>query len=187
MSQLTFIQMSGAPGSGKTTVARAIAPLVDAIIIDHDVTKSALLGAEIPPSDAGRASYAVLNALARDLLSQGRSVIFDSPCFYENLLRQGQQLAKEFGAAYRYVECRIDDLHELDRRLRSRQRTPSQLAGVFAQPTKGSGKQQAGEAYFRNVIENMKRPTDGYLVIDTSQPVKSYITEVIKYIQESDA
>jgi hypothetical protein len=84
------------------------------------------------------------------------------------------------------VECRIDDLQALDRRLRSRQRTRSQVAGVFAAPTEGSGKQTSGEAYFRDVIANMKRPADGYLVVDTSQPLARYIGRVVDYIQRGD-
>ena len=40
-----FIQMSGAPGAGKSTIARAIATRIRAVILDHDVAKSALLNA----------------------------------------------------------------------------------------------------------------------------------------------
>ena len=43
MRQL-FIQMSGAPGAGKTTLAQGIAPVLDAVIIDHDVSKTGLTG-----------------------------------------------------------------------------------------------------------------------------------------------
>ena len=35
--------MSGFPGSGKSTVSKYIAKLTGAVIIDHDVLKSALL------------------------------------------------------------------------------------------------------------------------------------------------
>ncbi len=35
--------MSGVPGAGKTTLAHAMAPSIGAVVIDHDVTKSALL------------------------------------------------------------------------------------------------------------------------------------------------
>jgi predicted kinase len=84
-----FVQMSGAPGAGKTTIASAIAQQTGAVVIDHDVTKSALLAAAVPVPIAGHASYTVLDALARHLLQQGHSVIFDSPCFYQELLERG--------------------------------------------------------------------------------------------------
>lgn len=183
MSKQFFLQMSGAPGSGKTTVANAIAKATGAVIIDHDVTKSALLAAEIPVADAGRASYEVLNALADHLLAQGQSVIFDSPCFYENLLSRGQALARKHEVQYRYVECRLNDLQELDRRMQSRVRKPSQLAGVFSQPTAGSGKAVSGAEIFQDWIENMKRPSDGHLIVDTAQPFESYMDSVLAYLK----
>ena len=37
-----FIQMSGVPGSGKSTVAQGIAKRLNAIILDHDDTESAV-------------------------------------------------------------------------------------------------------------------------------------------------
>jgi predicted kinase len=74
------VQISGVPGAGKTTISRALAPHVGAVVLDHDVSKSALLGADVPVALAGRASYEVLLALAAQLLRQGFSVIFDSPC-----------------------------------------------------------------------------------------------------------
>src|SRR5205085_3777520 len=128
------------PGAGKTTIAHAIAGQIGAVVIDHDVTKSALLDANIPVAIAGHASYMVLDAIARHLLQQGHSVIFDSPCLYEQLLTRGQQLAAETDAQYRYVECILENLDELDRRLQARPRWRSQLAGVYAPPTEGSGK-----------------------------------------------
>lgn len=38
-----FVQMSGFPGSGKSTLSRQIAKRTGAVIVDHDIVKSALL------------------------------------------------------------------------------------------------------------------------------------------------
>lgn len=183
MTQRFFLQMSGAPGSGKTTVARAIGRATGAVVIDHDVTKSALLAADVPVSMAGRASYQVLDAMARHLLQQGHSVIFDSPCFYDELLERGERLAEAYGAAYRYIECVLQDLCELDRRLRTRQRMPSQVAGIYAQPTTGSGKRASGEALFQDWIANMKRPQGAFLTLDTSLPCEECIMAALAYLE----
>jgi len=40
-----FLQMSGFPGSGKSTLAKQISKLTNAVIVDHDVSKTALLEA----------------------------------------------------------------------------------------------------------------------------------------------
>lgn len=123
-----YIQMSGTPGSGKTTLATALSKELNAVIIDHDITKTALLISDIPTDIAGKASYNVLFALAPHLLRQGHSVIFDSPCLYDNILIQGQAFAKEAGAEYRYIECQVKDFKELDRRLRIRESSISQVS-----------------------------------------------------------
>ena len=183
MHNLLFVQMSGTPGAGKTTLANALAPHIGAVIIDHDVTKSALLTTEVQPAIAGRASYAVLFAIARHLLEQGHSVIFDSPCVYATLLTQGQQLAAEYQAAYRYIECLLNDLSELDKRLRHRTRLSSQLSGVYQVPPAGSSATQAGEATFFNWIANAQRPTAGYLILDTARPMSEYLDEALAYVR----
>jgi predicted kinase len=184
MHQL-FIQMSGAPGSGKTTIAHAIARRINAVVIDHDVTKSALLEANVPLALAGSASYQVLGAIAQHLLLQGCNVIFDSPCFYQELLEKGRQLAQAVGAVYLYIECRVEDLNELDRRLRTRTRHPSQVAGVSFPLTDSSGKTQTSNEIFSEWIENMKRPDSGYLVLDTMRPLEVCIAEAMRYIERS--
>ncbi len=180
-----FVQMSGVPGAGKTTIARAVARHIGAVVVDHDVTKTALLDADVPVAVAGYASYMVLDAVARHVLQQGFSVVFDSPCFYTELLERGQKLARETGVRYRYIECRIDDLDELDRRLRTRQRSRSQLAGVRIAPSEGSGKVVTGDAVFREWIANMKRPAGDYLVLDTMRPIGVCVREALAYIAHS--
>lgn len=182
MNKLIFVQMSGAPGAGKTTIAHAVAKTIGAVVIDHDITKSALLRADVPVALAGGASYQVLDALARHLLQQGHSVIFDSPCFYVELLQRGQTLPAEHGAAYRYIECKLQDLAELDRRLQTRVRLPSQVAGVYTPPTAGSGKTEHGADLFHNWIVNMKRPQNNYLVLDTAQPLEACVAQARRYV-----
>lgn len=136
----------------------------------------------MPVALAGAASYQVLHSTAQHLLQQGHSVIFDSPCLYSELLERGQQLAQMTDAAYRYIECLVSDIDELDRRLRTRPRLPSQLAGVFVSPTAGSGKAQAGEAVFRAWIAGMKRPQGTYLVLDMMRALDVCVQEAIEYI-----
>ena len=59
--QMFFVQMSGFPGSGKSTLSRQIAKRTKAVIIDHDIVKSSLLhsreGIPMDPKLAGKISY----------------------------------------------------------------------------------------------------------------------------------
>ena len=181
---LIFIQMSGAPGSGKTTIARALAPRIDAVVIDHDITKTALLDWDIPVEDAGRASYGVLDALARDLLSQGRSVIFDSPCFYDELLGRGVSLAREMGARYRYIECVVPDTELLDHRLKTRNTMRSQRRGIAVPPVDmGDTETLSKEAIHKHLLENAKRPADTCLRVDTAEALETCLDRCLTYVR----
>ena len=174
--------MSGAPGAGKSTIAKAIAPQIGAVIIDHDVTKSALLNVDLPSATAGKASYFVLYALAENLLAQGFSVIFDSPCFYAELLQRGQQIAQAANAQYGYIECILPDLDVYDRRLRSRPRRQSQVTSINKSSTDIAAEQSVSETVFRNWVANMKRPKNNYLTLDTSLPLDTCVEQAIAYL-----
>ncbi|BBH24337.1 hypothetical protein Back11_56820 [Paenibacillus baekrokdamisoli] len=93
-----FLQMSGYPGSGKSTLAKAISKKTGAIVVDHDIVKSALLESmkslesNIDPRVAGIASYDIDWSLVDYYLSESRSVILDSPCLYTDLLDKGTEI-----------------------------------------------------------------------------------------------
>ncbi len=120
---------------------------------------------------------------ALDLLAQDHSVTVDSPCLYDELLARGQRLARDAGAAYRYIECRVEDLEELDRRLRSRTPLPSQLRGVRSSPPPGTGKDRAGDEVFLAWIRGTKRPETPYLVVDGMQPLARYEERALAYLR----
>jgi predicted kinase len=170
-----FLQMSGFPGSGKSTLARLIAQKTGAIVIDHDIVKTALLEsmeAEMDAKAVGKISYHIEWSLIDFHLSQGFDVILDSPCLYTEMLEKGTYLSKKYSAKYKYVECYLDDIKEINARLKNRQRMISQI------------QQAPPEEAFKRIIDNSKRPSDfRYLVVDSSQPLDSYINEVLDYIR----
>jgi predicted kinase len=169
-----FLQMSGVPGSGKSTLARTISQKTGAIVIDHDIVKSALLtswGVEINTKVAGKVSYDMEWALIDSFLSQGQSVILDSPCLYTVMIEKGTALAKKYHAQYKYVECSLENIKEIDKRLKTRKRLVSQ------------NDQVSSEVDFRSAFDRSKRPTTlQYLIVDSSKPIEEYIDEVIAYI-----
>ncbi len=73
-----LIQMSGMPGSGKSTIAKLVGQELPAVILDYDVTKTALLDQGISFGDAGRLAYETGYAMAESILGQGANVILDS-------------------------------------------------------------------------------------------------------------
>jgi len=170
-----FLQMSGFPGSGKSTLSREIAKRTGAIVIDHDIVKSALLNSvEDKSMDlkfAGKISYNIDWSLIDFHLSQGQNVVFDSPCFYQEVVDKGTELSGKYNVKYKYVECYLNDFHKVNHRLKNRKIMVSQIEEIESEET------------FKYTIENSKRPTDFQcLLIDTSKPLGSYIDKVISYI-----
>ena len=166
-----FIQMSGAPGSGKSTTANLLAPKIDAFVVPHDTIKSALLADDLVSFDvASKLTYRMDWALAEDIIKQGRNVIIDSTCNYKETLDEGQTLALKYGYAYWYVEIRADakNLDLLDERLRKRTPLRAQRTGVKDCPRdakEARHTQQDGHALFKNWIENPCRPEGGNIIV----------------------
>lgn len=173
-----FLQMSGFPGSGKSTLSREIARRLDAVIVDHDVTKTALLEStaqySLDPELAGRVAYDLDWALVEFHLSLGRNVILDSPCLYDVMIDRGLSMTTNNGATYRYIECLIDDIDEINRRLRERERKLSQISSV------------SPEDFQQTVAASKKPPFMHTLTIDTNRPLETYLPDAIAYLQAID-
>ena len=120
------VQMHGEPGSGKSTVARAIAPHIGAVVLDKDVTKAALLRSGVPEEQAGPAAYEVYFSQANDLVRLGHSVILDNPVFWPSVEQRWHALADVAGSPRLLIECVCADRAELERRLVTRDALESQ-------------------------------------------------------------
>src|SRR5579884_2267934 len=90
----TFIVMRGYPGTGKSTIARAIATALHAPLIDRDIIRQVgvdILG-NLPA--IGRFSYELMFALTREQLKLGLSAVVDTPLTYRTTYEQAKQMAE---------------------------------------------------------------------------------------------
>lgn len=165
--------MAGWMGTGTSTIAQALATATGAVVLDHDTTKTAILGAGVAHPPAGAASYSVLHAIAADLLAQGHSVILDSPSLYEPIPDIGARLAAAAGARYIFAECRCPDEIANDR-VESRSSRPSQVA-------------TAAEA---QAIRNDRRRTPtrrpATIVLDTTLPEEVSVRTLLDALSADD-
>ncbi|KFY12072.1 hypothetical protein V492_04110 [Pseudogymnoascus sp. VKM F-4246] len=86
--------MSGAPGAGKSTIAKLLGQSIGGLVIDHDVLRSTLLESDLEFGAAAKHAYQLQWALAQDVMKQGLSVIIDSTCNFQVVLDRGSELAK---------------------------------------------------------------------------------------------
>lgn len=125
--------VSGAPASGKTTLARLLGRRIGLVVLEKDALKEALSDAVGQPTDVaasarlGSASYAALFTLARDLLADEVGVVLESN------FRKGTSEAElapvaALATSVHLVHCTAsEDL--IARRYRSRSRHPAHLDG----------------------------------------------------------
>lgn len=114
-----LIILGGLPGSGKTTLARALATKLDAVYLRVDSIEQAMHRSGI--AAVGTAGYAVAQQLATDNLRLGRRVIADSVNPVAASRRGWRVAAETVRAHYVEIEVVCSDQAEHRRRVVTRQ------------------------------------------------------------------
>ena len=115
-----LIVFGGLPGTGKTTISRALANRRAATCLRIDLIEQALRSAGIPAGSIGSAGYEVANVLAEANLLGGRTVVAD--CVNPVAESRAAWKAVSVRAAVRLVEIEVicSDLLEHRRRVEER-------------------------------------------------------------------
>jgi predicted kinase len=178
-----LLQMSGVPGSGKSTVAAHVVRTYGAVAVGYDVIKTAVLDAGFDLAASAKAAYEVMYAEARHLLGQGHHVVMDSPCFWPRILTEGMRIARDHNATYRYIECQIHDLDLLDERLARRPHLRTHRRGVHHPPPDVGDEPADGESLFRDGMTRIQRPPTDYLQLDMHRPLPELLPKVDTYLK----
>ena len=101
--------MRGYPGTGKSTIARAIARALHAALIDRDIIRQTAVDIFGNVPEIGRFSYELMYALTREQLSLGLSVVVDSPLTYRQTYEQYNSLSQSMHAPLLVVHCRCPE------------------------------------------------------------------------------
>ncbi len=110
------IVVAGLSGTGKTSVARAIAAELGVRVVSSDTVRQSLFGAARRPAgygegvytaEANRLTYQKMIAEARALLAEGGSVVLDATFRRAEDRLAARELAQATGAEWRLIECRL--------------------------------------------------------------------------------
>jgi len=123
---MKLIIFSGLPGTGKSSLAEAVAKELGIPVFAKDWLEGTLLRSGLKPTledkSLGFAGYELMTVLAERQLILGQSVILDSVAATETIRGTWRQLSKQYGADWRVIECICSDesLHRARLSVRSR-------------------------------------------------------------------
>jgi predicted kinase len=118
-----LIVLAGLPGTGKSAVAEAVGRALVVPVLSVDPVEAAMHRAGIDPGQpTGLAAYAVVEAVAGEILGLGQSVVVDAVNAVEPARGMWRDLSRRYRVPLRWIEVVCTDAGLHRRRLEGRSR-----------------------------------------------------------------
>ncbi|GAC1426281.1 MAG: ATP-binding protein [Ktedonobacteraceae bacterium] len=169
---MQVVMLKGFPGSGKSTLGRALSRQLHWPLIDKDDVKD-MFSEQVPDVDG--LAYAVMLNIVRRQLWQGLDVICDSPLTHRITYECIQQIAKEAHAHLVIVECFCSDELRWSQRVNARK--------TYGLPAHHMIDWETIQAYRSKHLTEASFPiTHPHLLVDTARPLEVCVMEVIEWL-----
>jgi len=160
-----LIIVTGLPGTGKTTIAEALAKEVDAVVFSTDKIRKMIFEKPIYDEEDKRIVYNELFSHAGKYLAAGKNVILDGT-FYTKILRErAKEVGKSFSEEVYFVYCETPE-ELLKERIDKRKDTFS----------------DADYSVYLKMKKIFEEFGEDVIVVDTSNPVSTNIDIIKKRI-----
>ncbi len=172
---MTLIAMAGLPGTGKSTLARALADALPAVVLDKDRVRAALFSSAVDYSAAQNDfCLSVIYQTAAFLLQQdpNRAVIIDGRTFATQAQRETlREAASKTGATLHIIECVCAE--------------PTALARLAHDAATGAHPAADRDAALYRRVQARWDPIPApKLVIETDAPLKTCVARCLDYLTE---
>jgi predicted kinase len=119
MNRPVLVALAGRPGTGKTTLARALAAALDAVYLRIDAIETAVIRSGLA-RPVGTVGYVVAHEVARSNLLLGKSVVVDAVNPVSDARKGWRVLASEIDVPLIFFETILRDREEHRRRVAAR-------------------------------------------------------------------
>jgi len=161
--------LAGLPGTGKSTLAAALAGVLSWPVLDKDVLNTVLLAAQLEQAQAGPLAYELVLALAHALVVRHRqSIILDTAGRQPVLLARSRAIAQDASGQLKVLRC-VAPAAVRQARLQQRTAGPSQWTRDQTTPD-----QEA--TWYSHLPEDT-------LIVASDQPIAELLPVILSFVQ----
>lgn len=160
-----LVLVCGLPGTGKSTLAKALAGKRGAAYISSDAVRMEALEERTYSPEEKFQIYDAMLQKAEGELKAGRGVILDATFYKRELRGKAREAAERAGAGFRIIEC-VADEGLLRERMEAR---------------KGDLSEADFEVYMK-VRGEYEAVEEGHLVVDTALPLEEQLKLAEEYL-----
>jgi predicted kinase len=166
-----FVVLMGLPGAGKSHFGRVLARELGGVLVASDALRRRLFVAPSYGLAETRALFALAHAVARALLSEGHTVIFDATNLTERDRLPLYAIAREAQAGLVLVHVTAAEavIH-------------ARLAGRLAQPARDDAS-EADLRVYEMMRERLEEPAGPFLSVDTGADIASAARGVVEAVR----